>query len=58
MKNAVFGKTMESVTKTQRYCTTEIRRTYLVSETDCHRTKFFTKDLLGIEMKKSKDTYE
>ena len=33
--------------------TTERRRDYLVSEPNYHTTKFFTKKLLAIEMKKT-----
>ena len=55
MNNAVFVKTMESVRK-HRYIklvTIERRRNYLVSEPNYHTTKFFTKTLLVIEMKKT-----
>ena len=34
--------------------TTEKGRHYLVSETNCHTTTFFTEHLLAIEMKKKK----
>ena len=33
--------------------TTERTRNYLVSEPNYHTTKFFTKDLLAIEMRKT-----
>ena len=33
--------------------TTEIRRNYLVLEPNYHTTKFFTENLLAIEMKKT-----
>ena len=36
-----------------RLVTTERRRNYLVPESNCHTTKFFTKNLLAIEMKKT-----
>ena len=55
MNNAVFGKTMENVRK-HRYIklvTTERRRNYLVSEPNYHTAKFFTKNLLAIEMRKT-----
>ena len=54
MNNAVFGKTMENVRKHRdiKLFTTERRRIYLVSEPNYHSTKFFTKNLLGIELKK------
>ena len=45
MNNVAFGKTEENVRKHRRY--------YLVSEPNCHTTKFFTEYLLAIEMKKS-----
>ena len=55
MNNAVFGKTMENIRKHRdiKLVTTERRRNYLVSEAICHTTKFFTKSLLEIEMKKT-----
>ena len=54
MNNAVFGKTMENVRKTQKR-----RRKYLVSEPNYHTTKFFTEmKMKKIEMKKNRDTYE
>ena len=54
MNNAVFGKTMENVRKHRdiKLVTTERRRNYLVSEPNYHTTKFFTGNLLAIEMKK------
>ena len=54
MNNAVFGKTMKNVRKHRdiKLVTTEIRRNYLVSEANYHTTKFFTDNLLAIEMKK------
>ena len=47
-----FGKTMENIRKLRdiKLVTTE-RRNYLVSEPNCHTTKFFTENLLAIEMK-------
>ena len=55
MKNVAFGKTMENVRKHRniKLVTTERRRNYLVSEQNCHTTKFFTENLLAIEMKKT-----
>ena len=55
MKNAVFGKTMENVRKHRdiKLVTTERWRNYLVSEPNYHTTKFFTENLLEIEMKKA-----
>ena len=54
MNNAVFGKTMENVRKHReiKLVTTERRRNYLVSEPNYHTTKFFTENVLAIEMKK------
>ena len=53
MNNAVFGKTMENGRKYRdiKLVTTERRRNYLLSETHYHITKFFTENLLAIEMK-------
>ena len=55
MNNTVFGKTMESVRKHRdiKLVTTERRRSYLVSEPNYHTTKFFTENLLAIEIKKT-----
>ena len=52
MNNAVFGKTMENVRKFKdmKLVTTERRRNYLVSEPSYRTTKFFTKNLVAIEM--------
>ena len=55
MNNAAFGKAMENMWKRWdiKLRTTERRRNYLVSEPNCHSTKFFTKNLLAIEMRKT-----
>ena len=55
MNNAVFGKTMENVGKNRdiKLVATERRRNYLVSEPNCHATKFFTENSLAKEMKKT-----
>ena len=55
MNNAVFGKTMENVRKHRniKLVTTERRRNYIVSEPNYHTTKFFTENLLAIEMRKT-----
>ena len=55
MNNAILGKTMENVRKHRdiKLVTTERRRNYLVSEPNYHTTKFFTENLLAIEMKKT-----
>ena len=60
MNNAVFGKTMENVRKHRdiKLVTTKRRRNYLVSEPNHHTTSFFIENLLAIEMKKNRDTYE
>ena len=60
MNNAIFGKTMENVRKHRdtKLATTERRRNYLVSEPNYHTTKFFTENLLAIEMKSNRNTYE
>ena len=54
MNNAVFWKTKENVRKHRgiRLISTERIRDYLVSEPNYHTIKFFTKNLLAIEMKK------
>ena len=59
MNNAVFGKTMENVRKHRdiKLVTTDRRRNYLASEPNYNTTKFFTGNLLAIEIKKT-DTYE
>ena len=50
----VFGKTMENVRKHRdtKLVATERRRNYLISEPNYHSSKFFTENLLAIEMKK------
>ena len=56
MNNSVFGKTMENVRK-HRYIklvTTNGRRNKLVSEPNYHTTKYFSENLLAIEMRKTK----
>ena len=56
MNNAVFGKTMENVRKHRdiKLVATDKRRNQLVSEPNYHTTKWFSKNLLVIEMKKTK----
>ena len=53
MNNAVFGKTMENMRKHRdiKLVATEKRRNYLVSKQNYHTAKFFTENLLVIEMK-------
>ena len=55
MNNAVFGKTMENVRKhgNIKLVTTERRRNYLLSEPNYHTTKFFTENVLAIEIRKT-----
>ena len=55
MNNAVFGKTMENVRKHRDIkLVTDKRRNQLVSEPNYHTTKWFSINLLAIEMKKTK----
>ena len=56
MNNAVFGRTMENVRKHRdiKLVTTDKRRTQLASEHNYHRTKYFSENLIAIEMKKDK----
>ena len=56
MNNSVFGKTMENVRKHRdiKLVTTDKRRNQLFSEPNCHTTKWFSGNLLAIEMKKIK----
>ena len=55
INNAVFGKTTEDVKKHRniKLATRERRKNYLVSEPNYHTTKFFTENLIAIEMKKN-----
>ena len=56
MNNSVFGKTIENVRKHRdiRLVTTDKRRNRLVSEPNYHKAKWFSENLLAIEMKKIK----
>ena len=54
INNAVFGKAMENVDI--KLVTTERRRNYLVPEPNYYTTKFFTENLLAIEIKKTEIT--
>ena len=51
VKNAVFGKTKRNIRQHRdiKLVTTEIRKSYLVSELNNHTTKFFIEYLLAIE---------
>ena len=55
MINAVFGKRMENVKKHRdiKLVTTDKRGNQLASETNYHTTKYFSENLLAIEMKKT-----
>ena len=52
MNNTVFGKIMNNVGKHIKLVTKEKTRNYLVPEPNYHTTKFFTENILAIEMKK------
>ena len=54
--NSVFGKTMENVRKHRdiKLVTTDKKRNQLVSEPNYHTTKYFSVNILAIEMKKIK----
>ena len=56
MNNAVFGKTMEIVRKHRdiKLVATDKRRNHLASESNCHSTKYFSENLMAIEMKKTR----
>ena len=55
MKNAVYGKTMENVRKHRiiKLVNNDKKRNKLVSEPNCQTTKWFSENLLAIEMKKT-----
>ena len=55
INNSVFGKTMENVQKhiDIKLLLTGRRRNYLASEPNYHTSKFFTENLLAIEMRKT-----
>ena len=56
MNNSVSGKTMENVRKHRdiKLVTTDERRNKLVSEPNYHTSKYFSENLLAIEMRKTK----
>ena len=60
INNAVFGKTMKNVRKHRdiKLITTDKRRYQLVLEPNYHTTKYFSENLMGIEMKKKKSKHE
>ena len=55
MNNAVYGKTMENVRKYRiiKLVNNDKKRNKLVSEPNYHTTKWFSENLLAIEMKKT-----
>ena len=55
MNNVVFGKTMENVRKHRdiKLVTNDTKRNKLVSESNYHTKKWFSENLLAIEMKKT-----
>ena len=55
MNNAVFGKTVENVRKHKdiKLATTDKRRNQLPSEPNYHTIKYFSENVLVIEMKKT-----
>ena len=55
MNNPVLGKTMENVRKHRdiKLTITGKRKQYLMSEPNYHTTKFFSENLLAIEVKKT-----
>ena len=56
MSNAIFGKPMENVRKHRdiKLVTTDKRRNKLVSQPKYHAIKWFSEDLVTIEMRKTK----
>ena len=54
MNNAVFGRTMKNLRKPRDIKLADKRRNRLVSEPNYHTTKWFSENLLAIEMKRTK----
>ena len=56
MNNTVFGKTMENLKRYRdiKSATTDKRRNQLASKPNYPTTKYFSKNLMAIEMKKTK----
>ena len=56
MNNSFFGKTMENIRKhiDIKLVTTDKRRNQLASEPSYHTPKYFSENLMTIEMKKQK----
>ena len=55
MNHAFFGKTMENIRKHRdnKLVTTDQRRNQLASEPNYHTTKYFSENLMTIDMKKT-----
>ena len=58
MNDAVFGKTMENLRKHRdiKLVTTDKRRSQLASEPSYHAIKYFSENLMAIEMNKKTKT--
>ena len=56
MNNSVFGKTMENLRNYRdiKLCTTNAKRREYISESNFMLLKFFSEDLMAIEMRKTK----
>ena len=56
MHNYVFGKTVDNLRKYRntKIAKTDEKRNKLVSQSNYHTTKYFSENLLAIEMKKTK----
>ena len=56
INNAVFGKTMENITKHRdiKLVTTDKIKNQLASESNSHTTKYFLENLMAIKKKKTK----
>ena len=57
MNNTVLGKTMENIRKhsDNKLVANDTKRYKLVSENNYHTTKWFSENLLAIEMKKNRN---
>ena len=54
MNNAIFRKAMENIRKYKVIkLVTQKQKNFLVSEPNIHTTKFFTENVLAIEMKRN-----
>ena len=56
MRNTVFGKTMQNVRseKDIRLFTTDVQRNKLVNQLNFYSSKYFSENLLAVEMRKIK----